>query len=208
MLLSFRYVYFFSNWELVLKLIHIWECKIQFRFYDTTLRRDALIATATVMLSAILENGVLHLNFFSEFSSINSYQINSDVNNKPKFHQYFCHAFPRLYKIFGFNTAIALYATIQHKVQLYAWNFVDILIAVFARAIYFRFDKLNKCIALIQPGMISLNSDYNPNLIWEQAVSDHKMLTCLVDLMDEFFAPLIFGSYAVNMFYICIQVYC
>lgn len=41
---------------------------------------------------------------------------------------------------------------------------------------------------------------------WSQAVTEHVALSNVVDVMDDFLSPLIFGSYTVNMFFICIHV--
>lgn len=41
---------------------------------------------------------------------------------------------------------------------------------------------------------------------WTQVAYDHKKICDLLQQMEEFFSPLIFGSYAVNIYYICMQV--
>lgn len=35
---------------------------------------------------------------------------------------------------------------------------------------------------------------------------DHKKIRNLLEMFEDFFSPLVFGSFAVNIYYICIQV--
>jgi len=44
----------------------------------------------------------------------------------------------------GYHWFLLVFAFIQHKWILYSWNYMDILIAVFARAMYFQFKTLYK----------------------------------------------------------------
>lgn len=41
---------------------------------------------------------------------------------------------------------------------------------------------------------------------WVQMAQDHKRLCDLLQEIESYFSPLVFGSYAVNIFYICMQV--
>lgn len=49
---------------------------------------------------------------------------------------------PHWAAIFGYNGFFAVLAFIQHKWMLYTWNYLDVLIAVFGRAMYFKFKML------------------------------------------------------------------
>lgn len=44
--------------------------------------------------------------------------------------------------VIGYNWFFAVLAFLHHKWILYAWNFMDIVIAVFGRAMFFRFKCL------------------------------------------------------------------
>lgn len=46
--------------------------------------------------------------------------------------------------VIGYNWFFAVLGFIQHKWILYAWNYMDIVVAVFGRAMYFRFKCLNE----------------------------------------------------------------
>lgn len=139
-----RYIYFICRRTALLKIFHVFNIQLQHYLPDKTLRRDTILMISIVMTSAVLENLTLNCNYIREFTPIYSSDNIPNEVNKTTLEVYFQRANPRLYEVFGYNAGLAVYAFILHKFLLYSWNFLDIAIAVFARAMYFRFASLNQ----------------------------------------------------------------
>lgn len=56
-------------------------------------------------------------------------------------------------KFLDFNSPVAVFGFVYHKFVLFSWNFMDILIALLGRALYFKFKTLCDMtdITLIEP---------------------------------------------------------
>lgn len=134
-------MYFLWHGDKFLKIFKVWNSiHVKYYYIDTTLWRDTSFITGLILLSAILENGVLHLEYFRELRKINGGKFPND--NKTSLETYYVRAHHHLNQVLGYNPVMAVLAFLQHKLILYSWNYMDILIAVFARAMYFRFKSL------------------------------------------------------------------
>ncbi|CAG7727747.1 unnamed protein product [Allacma fusca] len=102
-------------------------------------------------------------------------------------------------EIVPYHAAIAVYVFISNKLALYAWNYLDITIIVLARAVYFRFK------ALYDLGEAELWNGLGNVSKWRRFAKDHEELCRLVQDINLFLSPLIFVSYASNVYFVCLQ---
>lgn len=162
-----------------------------------------------IMTSAFFENAIWHLQFFPSLDFIDRPNLR---NVSTSFSSLLEHHYNKLHepwaKYLKYNEFFGVITFLQHKCILYSWNYMDIMIALFSRAIYFKFKTLYKLAMenLVNP-LRNRDSENIHGNKWVQVAYDHKRLCMLLDQMERFFSPLIFGSYAVNIFYICLQVF-
>ncbi|CAL8093427.1 unnamed protein product [Orchesella dallaii] len=213
MQVSDNYITFLRHGEEFLNIFYRWRStQIVYSKKDTTLRRDMLIISGAILSSAILENGVLHLEYLNELDSISGEKYSNKTDNLTTLESYYWRSQSHWGNILGYNWALAVLAFIQHKWILYSWNYIDILIAVFARAMYFQFKSLYKVAKtkVLVENNFQLSTTQGESLLgreaWTQIVRDHKKLCQLLELLEDFFSPFVFGSYAINMYYICMQL--
>lgn len=97
--------------------------------------------------STVLENAILHMEYFQIFDEINGHTFkygkdNSDVSILKMYywrsHLYWNHKL-------GYHPIFAVVAFIMHKWLLYGWNYVEILSGLFFRALYYKFKALYEC---------------------------------------------------------------
>ncbi|ODM89736.1 Gustatory receptor for sugar taste 64a [Orchesella cincta] len=208
-----HYITFLRHGEEFLNIFYRWRSThIVYSKKDQTLRRDMLIISVAIMASAVLENGVLHLEYIKELDFVNGRYNSNTTDNLTTLESFYWRSHYHWGKLLGYNWFLAVLAFVQHKWILYSWNYMDILIAVFARAIYFQFKSLYKVAKekVLITHNSRLDNTHDDSLLgreaWTQIVQDHKKLCQLLELLENFFSPLVFGSYAINMYYICMQL--
>ncbi|CAL8093433.1 unnamed protein product [Orchesella dallaii] len=214
------YITFLLNARKFVDLFKSWAKASSLVFYsveDKTLRRDSIFICSLIMVSCVFENAVLHLEYVKELDDVSGaydkYDKFRNISTNQSFLEtYYWRSNRHWWDILGYNGFLAALAFIQHKWMLYSWNYLDIIIAVFARALYFKFKTLYELSDeyLGHPqsngGELSKGTKTMNRAAWLQIVTDHKQIHDLLQVIEEFFSHLIFGSYAVNIYYICIQL--
>ncbi|CAL8116987.1 unnamed protein product [Orchesella dallaii] len=174
---------------------------------DRYFKRDITLITILILTSAIGENGVLHLKYIKAFDDISGNLHKNSTEKESVLETYYRRSHNHWAKKLGYHEIFVVLAFLQHKCMLYAYNYLDIMLAVFSRAIYFKFKMLYKLANehLVKPLRNGVTHSKNGHA-WLQVAQDHKKLCDLLQRFENFFSPLVFGSYAVNVYYICIQV--
>lgn len=140
----FRYFNFIYRRENLLTLFNHWRnTSIYFHAPDVHLKRDTILITLCVMISAILENSVLHLEFIAAFDFISGTEFMKNTSDDMSILEtYYRRSHYHWANVLDYNGIVAVIAFIQHKCMLYSWNYMDIMIAIFSRAMYFKFKML------------------------------------------------------------------
>lgn len=114
-----------------------------------------------IMTSAFLENGILHLEYFPALDFISGSKVANETTSLSPLESYYYKSHEHWAKFLGYNEIFAVIAFIQHKCILYGWNYMDIMIAVFSRAMYFKFKMLYKLATekLVKPLRKGQNGD-------------------------------------------------
>lgn len=159
--------------------------------------------------SVVSENAILHLEYFYQFDDINGHNIKYGKErnmNISIIQMYYHRAFPHWNESIGYHSILAFAAFISHKLALYGVNYVDVLLALFARALYFKFKAICKIAEekLLSPSPILAETEH---LSWKLLVKDHDCLCEVLDAMNNFFSPVVFMTYIVNIYFFCIQVH-
>jgi len=136
---------------------------------DRHLKRDATLITILILMSAIGENAVLHLEYISALDDISGNEWQTIIipqvyvsfypfhffkyiiigrrfgnltNNISALETYYRRSHGYWASTLGYHEILAVVSFIQHKCMLYGCNYMDIMLAVFSRAIYFKFKML------------------------------------------------------------------
>ncbi|KAF7988090.1 hypothetical protein HCN44_007584 [Aphidius gifuensis] len=96
--------------------------------------------------------------------------------------------------------AAVLFLYIINKVSTIQWNFTDVFIVVVATGLAEKYKYLNKSV------IKSLRKERN-EIYWLQCREKYAKLSDLVKETDKTISPLIFLSYFINLYIICIQLY-
>lgn len=117
-----------------------------------------------MFLSTVLENAALHMEYFVIFDNINGHTIKygkEQAKDASVIQMYYWRAHPYWNKVLGSHPILAVLAFLNHKFVLYGGNYVDILMSLFARALYFKFYALYKTAeeALLTPILTLENLD-------------------------------------------------
>ncbi|OXA48731.1 Gustatory receptor for sugar taste 64f [Folsomia candida] len=94
-------------------------------------------------------------------------------------------------------------------INQYNSNYIDVLIGIFARAVYGQFKGLREiCKKIVQVNGRIMDANYygDDAVFWEFLVSDHGILCQIMEVFKEFLSPIIFVTYAANMFWTCLVV--
>ncbi|CAL8136714.1 unnamed protein product [Orchesella dallaii] len=142
----FLYILFLFRGNEFLKIFETWRStQTCYSKKDTKLWRDVIIIGTLLMSSIILENAVLHLKYFRE---LDDFTENTRVYNRSatftSFESFYWRSNPHWASALGYNWFVAVIAFLQHKCVVYAWNYIDILLAIVGRALYFQFKALGE----------------------------------------------------------------
>lgn len=144
------YTYFLYHQPLFLKIFRTWaECNLSLTYTqnDKTLHRTIVVVSLVMFVSVVLENTVLHLEYFVQFDDINGHTIKfgeEQAKNASIIQMYYWRAHPYWNTFIGYHPVLAFMAFLYHKLVLFGGNYVDILMALFARALYFKLNALYK----------------------------------------------------------------
>ncbi|CAL8093430.1 unnamed protein product [Orchesella dallaii] len=208
------YFNFLLRGKKFLGLFQYWtKTSVFYGLKDRYLRRDVTLITILILSSAIGENAVLHLEYIRALDDINGLRFGNATANMPELETYYRRSHGYWASTLGYHEIFAVVAFLQHKCMLYGCNYMDIMLAVFSRAIYFKFKMLYRLANdhLAKPLRNGVSHTKSGKMMnrhaWIQLAQDHKRLCDLLQQFENFFSPLVFGSYAVNIYYICIQLF-
>lgn len=126
----------YKNCNKLIECYHKWrDLRTTFWKEDTHLMRSVILVSGIIYTSAILENLVSHWSYFKGvfFPAANQGKEFSVWEN------YFVKSHSQYLNVVPYNIVFAVGVFICNKCAVYAWNFGDILVAVFARATFKRF---------------------------------------------------------------------
>ncbi|ODM89734.1 Gustatory receptor for sugar taste 64f [Orchesella cincta] len=211
----FIYSYFMIRGDEFLKILKFWaSCNIHYSKKDIYLYRTVVITSIVLFTSAVLENAVLHMEFFEVFDDINGHIVKygKETGNASVIKMYYWRGHTYWNGVVGYHPIFAVIAFLVHKWVLYGWNYIDVLMALICRALYFKFKVLCRAAedTLFLPLPLESPDVYIPSEFdrqaWRQLTKDHDQLCNLIDVMNRFFSPLIFVSYSVNIYFVCMQL--
>ncbi|CAL8093415.1 unnamed protein product [Orchesella dallaii] len=211
----FIYTYFLLRGEEFLKIFKFWaSCNLYYSKKDTYLYRIVVIISVIVFTSAVLENAILHMEFFEAFDDINGHIVKygKETGDAPIHKMYYWRGHVFWNNVVGYHPIFMVIAFFTHKWVLYGWNYIDVFMALFCRALYYKFKVLCKAAedTLFLPLPLKSPDVYTPSEFdrqaWLQLTRDHEQLCNLIDVMNRFFSPLLFVSYSVNIYFVCMQL--
>lgn len=231
----FSYIYFLTHSNSFINIFKFWgKESLCYPVRDKTLKRDIIIITLTIFSSSILETVILHLDYFPQLDFLSwRKRTQSEAMKKSTLEVYFDRSHPEWGRILGYhyNPMLAILAFTSHKLVLFCWIYADTFIILFARVLYFKFQELSKKakenlngsddilwqrqksagknqIQKIIKSCLNFNFTilFADRKCWANIVKDHDTLCSVLKEVEKFLSPLVFGSYAVNLYYICMQV--
>ncbi|CAL8093421.1 unnamed protein product [Orchesella dallaii] len=180
---------------------------------DGKLRRDIRLIAIVILLSAILENAVLHILFTVEYANGTNSGKGKKHANKTFGEAYYTGFHKSWANCISYHPVVATIAFIQHKCTMLAWNYIDILIAVLGRALYYKFKIISELakesLVSRKKSLFSESGGKNEPLDkqgWLQMTKDHHSVCELLNAFENFLSPLLFISYMVNIYYVCMQL--
>ncbi len=113
---------------------------------DKYLKRDTVIVAGLIFISAFGENALTHIGYIGIFRDPNDWTKPSgdSEHNVTLFELYYKNSHESWNVVFGYHWFLSILAFLEHKWFLYSWNYVDALIIILARAIYFQFKAIHK----------------------------------------------------------------
>jgi len=109
---------------------------------DKTFHRDIILISVIVFVSATLETTINHMEYFPQFDKINGMSLRNASKHGSSFETFYWRMNEHWGRHFGYHPMLAALAFLSHKFVLACWNYVDVLMIIFARALYFRFKGL------------------------------------------------------------------
>lgn len=143
----FSYFYFIVRADRFINIFRTWsKLSLHYPIKDGQLQRDITIIPLIVFTSAAFETTWKHLEYFAVFDidSSGQFVMHNDTLGKSTLHIYYGRAYGNWEKYIGYHPALALLAFVSHKFILACWNYVDVLMIIFARCLYFKFKILCK----------------------------------------------------------------
>ncbi|OXA64341.1 Gustatory receptor for sugar taste 64e [Folsomia candida] len=179
---TFCYIIFLINGSKFCNLFSTWKnlSRLHFPVDDTTLSRDVGIWEIIIFISTI--SATISWPFLRN-------KIGWDLH----------------YEYQSWNI---LTLTLNIVTQ-YAWNYVDILIGIFARVLYGQFKGLRetcKKIVHVDGGIKDEKYLGEDAVFWEFLVNDHGIICQVMESFKEFLSPIILVTFAANVFWICLVV--
>ncbi|CAL8093418.1 unnamed protein product [Orchesella dallaii] len=207
----FCYIYFLLRAESIINIFKTWEKSTLYHSVkDKTFPRDIILISTIVFVSATLETTVNHMEYFPQFDGINGMSVKNASKYGSALEAYYWRSNGHWGRHFGYHPLLAVLSFVSHKFVLFCWNYVDVLMIIFARALYFKFKGL--CQIAVENLKSSKESlkirpmGIADQLTWVQIVKDHDTLCNILEAFEKFLSPLIFGSYTTNIYYICMQL--
>ncbi|CAG7722117.1 unnamed protein product [Allacma fusca] len=191
---------FYHNYRHISKFVQIiynWnKVHIYFTQPDAHLFRDVNLVATFIMASAIGENVFVNLRHVPLGAETGELLKSLNIT---AWELYFLRANKKWASLASYHHALSLYTFICDKLSLYAWNYTDVTIVIFARALYYKYQALYlEAEAVLLKG----GSDVSK---WLQLTTDFETMRELLDQVNNFISPLIFASYGVSIYFMCLM---
>ncbi|CAG7828967.1 unnamed protein product, partial [Allacma fusca] len=212
----FGYSYMYWRNEVFRALLRKWHnSPLSVYTEDTSLKRDANLIFGIIFSSCILENLLQQAIKLSLFDWLQIKMNGTKTELNPLQAYYNTTTQPNWSIIIPYNPVFSVVGFIWNKCALYSWNFVDIFVILFARAMYFQFRAITSHTeqhvinrAAATDGSIYSSSemltDYDK---WQSVSRDFETLCSVLDDAKRFLSPMVFSSYAVNLFFVIIHLH-
>ncbi|CAG7716022.1 unnamed protein product [Allacma fusca] len=206
---AFNYQFFLRNTRRIIELFKTWqEVDLNFVGIDKNLFRDSVLISGCIYTFCIFEHAFSHLKFFplvevAERRLLSEPKVQGILKNATAWETYYWRSHPFLPTIVPFSNFVAITFFLLSKFAIFAWDFGDILISVLSRALYYKFKLLIEQAEtrLIRNRSTSLDSEK-----WIQLTDDHAKLYLLITEFEGLLSPLVFASFGVNIYYLCLQL--
>ncbi|CAG7828156.1 unnamed protein product, partial [Allacma fusca] len=205
----FGYVYMFRRNDQLRSVLETWkESKVSYNNEDRTLKRDVWLIFGLLFTSAVFENLLQQSIQFTLLDWI----LDPTMDNFDPLRSYFYNHHYRWSTQFPYHVALSCLFFIWNKLSLYAWNFVDIFVIIVSRALYFQFRAIEKH---ARENILKVRVDKNHQIEdeselyrkWDTLTTDFETLLSLLNSTRAFLSPLIFTSYAVNLFFVIVHLH-
>ncbi|XP_076665650.1 gustatory receptor for sugar taste 64f isoform X2 [Andrena cerasifolii] len=159
------------------------------------LRWKLFLISAVVVLLALVEHVLSVINNMEGYEWSES--TNSTFRNFLRVYSLNSHAF--IFDILDYNLVFGLYIFVISKVATFTWNFTDIFIILISTGLAERYKSLNKKLA-------STVTKNRSRFDWRELREDYAILSSIVKKVDDQISPIIFLSFANNLYFICLQL--
>ncbi|XP_035701905.1 gustatory receptor for sugar taste 64f-like [Folsomia candida] len=164
-------------------------------------------------MSGILENVFWNLQYFPLF---NGESAKFSFSGAPASHQEDLSPLHNYYRVshdweqlIPYHPFWGVFVFLTNKTSLYAWNYVDVLIGIFARALYGQFKGLYEIGSeiVMASGCHNDASRFGDHAsFWSHLVRDCGIICQVVAKFQEFLSQIIFVTYAGNIYFLCLQI--
>ncbi|XP_021963608.2 gustatory receptor for sugar taste 64f [Folsomia candida] len=188
------FIFIFRNAQKLIDLFHKWRevDAMQNHASDASLHLSINTIAGTILISAIAENAVSHLLLFPLHERV------------PQPLQYYYENSHKQWSLMiPYHATAAIGVFLCNKWAVYAWNFGDIFIAVISRGLYGKFKRF---VESVEEKLLKSPSPAG-KLDWLHAIEHHDRLSKLTEEFADLLSPLVFTSFAVNIYFICIQLH-
>ncbi|CAG7718129.1 unnamed protein product, partial [Allacma fusca] len=193
------FLHFYRHSSKLVQLIHsLSNLEIYFTRSDPHLFRDVSVVASIVVFSAVGENTFVNLRHVP--IGPQDEKLMADLN-VTRWELYFSRAYKLWGSLVPFHHVTNIFLFLSDKLVWFAWNYTDLFIVVFSRALYFKFQ------ALVFQGKITLLSPGADNSKWELFAKDFEILRRTLNDINNFLSPMIFATFGINLYYLCLQVH-
>ncbi|KAH0949288.1 Gr1 [Eciton burchellii] len=164
------------------------------RVSRTTLATRFKIVTAVVMLLALMEHGAAVLSAY--ISAVECAEFRGDVDI---IGTYFQLQFPQIFSSMSYSLWKGIVVDIINILSTFSWNFVDLFLILISIALAEQFRQLNS-------RLFSIRGKAMPEWWWAEARNDYNHLATLTRMVDCHISSIVFLSFAIDLYFICIQL--
>ncbi|CAG7717221.1 unnamed protein product [Allacma fusca] len=194
-----QFLHFYRHSSTLVQLIQSWSnLEIYFTQSDPHLFRDVTVVASIVMFSAVGENTFVNLRHVPTGPEDEKLMERLNVT---RWELYYSRSNSLWASLVPYHHAINLFLFFSDKLVLYAWTYTDLIIAVFSRALYFKFH------ALVSQGKVTLLSAEADISKWELFTRDFEILRRTINDINNFLSPMNFATFGINVYFLCLQVH-